>query len=71
MSDYNPYTKEQWIGIKQMWDLYKESIGLEGEITLKMVREGKDLEQTNREVEKHRVDMQENLKAWHNLRKES
>jgi hypothetical protein len=71
MSDYRPYTKEQWVRIKQMWDLYKESVGLEGDISLKLVREGKSPTEVDNAIEEHRNNVRGNLETWHSLRKEA
>lgn len=70
-ASYCPYTKEQWAKIKEVWDLYKENIGLEGDICLKLVREGKSLGEINGAIEKHRMSIKDDLETWHRLKKEA
>ncbi len=69
--EYRPYTKEQWAKIKVLWNLYKENIGLEEDIYLKLVQEGKNLDEINSAIEKHRKGVEDNLETWHSLRKEA
>jgi hypothetical protein len=68
---YRPYTKQQSARIKEMWTLYKDNIGLEGNICLNLVQDGKDLGEIKKAVEEHRASIKENLEAWHGLRKEA
>lgn len=71
MSDYKPYTKEQWAKISKMWNLYREDVGLEGDIVVKLVQQRKELGEINNAIENHRISTEPNLEAWHALRKES
>lgn len=68
---YQPYKKEQWKKIKEMWELYKESVGFEGEIGIRLVQLGKNQIEVNGIIEMNRKDVENNLDAWYKLRKES
>jgi len=70
LKEYNPYTKEQREKIKEVWEMYKEDIGLDGELYFKLAREGKSVDEITEAINDHHRDVERNLEAWHNLRRE-
>lgn len=70
ISRNNPYANEQWNVIKTFWNIYKQDIGLEGEIYLELKRKGAGQDIILDAINKHREERNENLEAWRNLRKE-
>ncbi|HCR36288.1 hypothetical protein A2130_03120 [Candidatus Woesebacteria bacterium GWC2_33_12] len=67
---YKPFAKNQWERIIEMWRLYKESIGLEGDIGISLVRKGKNQREIDDAIALHRDYIKNNLDEWHKLRKE-
>lgn len=65
---YKPYTEEQWQRIRQLWDLYKNSFGLAGELFLKLKMDGKTAGQMGEEIQIRRDRLEKDLAAWRNLR---
>ncbi len=69
-SQYWPYTKEQWGKISQLWDIYREAVGLEGELYLQLKGKGKNENEISEAINKHNKDVAGNREAWHQLRGE-
>lgn len=57
---YNPYAKEQWEGIKKGWNLYKNAIGLEGDLYIQSKKDGLSEGEISKRIEEHR-ESRENL----------
>lgn len=64
---YNPYKSGQWEKIKSSWELYKE-VGLEGDIHLKLKKKGKSETEIQKVIERHRIEIAEDIKVWRSLR---
>ncbi|KKP46225.1 MAG: hypothetical protein UR39_C0014G0006 [Candidatus Woesebacteria bacterium GW2011_GWA1_33_30] len=67
-TSYQPFKRERWQKIKDVWDLYKENVGLEGEIGFKLVQEGRSQSEIDQEIDTHRNKSKNNLEAWHGLK---
>lgn len=68
---YNPYTKAQAERIKTLWSIYRENIGLEGDIYHNLIKEGKEKDIIDSEITSYRKSVEGNREAWHNLLKEN
>lgn len=68
---YNPYTKAQAERIKELWSIYREDVGLEGDIYHNLVIAGKDQGIIDSEITDFRKSVEESREAWHNLLKEN
>lgn len=51
---YNPYTKEQWEKIKSDWNLYKNAIGLEGNLYAQLKNQGLSEGDISKRIEEYR-----------------
>lgn len=69
-SQYNPYTKEQWEKIKFWWDVYKSSVGLEGELYMTLRRTGTSEEKIQEKIEEYHNKVAIERENWNNLRHE-
>lgn len=67
---YNPYKKEQWEKIKYWWDIYKDSVGLEGELYLTLKSGPMSGEKVREKLEKYRNGVAIDRENWNNLRHE-
>ena len=65
---YNPYTKEQWEKIKFWWDMYKDSVGLEGELYMSLKKTGIGEEMVLKKIEEYRKKVATEREVWNNLR---
>ncbi len=68
---YNPYSKAQAERIKELWSIYREDVGLEGDIYHNLVKEGKDQGIIDSEITDFRKSVEKSREAWHNLLKEN
>lgn len=68
---YKPYTNKQWEKISDLWQIYKNDIGLDGELYMQLKAEGKSEGDIEKEIESHHEAVKENLKIWHELRETS
>lgn len=66
---YNPYTGEQWAKIKSDWESYKQDIGLEVNLYLRLKREGKSDGDALKLIDEHRKDIEKTREAWYDLRR--
>jgi hypothetical protein len=67
---YRPYSKEQWAKIEKLWKIYRDDIGLEGELCSQLVKEHKSDDEIKEAIEMHRKDVEGNLEAWNQLKGE-
>ena len=67
---YNPYKKGQWETIKYWWDIYKDSVGLEGELYMALKKTGMGDERVLEKIEEHRKEVAIERENWNNLRHE-
>lgn len=64
---YNPYTQEQSKKIKEMWFIYRNDIGLEGDIYRKLIKEGLSEREIDVIIDGHRAEVKELKKAWEDI----
>ena len=69
-SQYSPIKKEQWARIKKLWEIYRDTVGLEGELYLKLAGEGKSKGEIIEAINTHRKEVEGDIQAWHELRGE-
>lgn len=67
---YNPYTKEQFEKIKYWWDIYRNSVGLEGELYITLKKSGMGEDKVAEEIREYRKRVAKDRENWNNLRQE-
>lgn len=67
--EYRPFKNTEWEKIKASWDFYRDQIGLEGEI-LEDVKD-KDQHDINEIIRLHRIERNENIQAYYDLKYEN
>ena len=67
ITQYRPIKEDVWGKIKTSWDFYRDQIGLEGNIMLDLVKEEKSMNEIEEVIELHRIERNDNIKAYHDL----
>ena len=67
---YKPYTDKQWKGIKSLWDLYKSTFGLEGDLYIELQASNISNDEKERRITERNAKVEKDMETWRQLRNE-